>query len=106
MDSDLVVGFASGVHSIHPDKAPELWIDEVVLAPRHRHCGLGKAVLQALLGVGRAHACTVGWVLTDRINPAATALCASLGGIEGADPSGPNDALLGDSFPLSNSTRE
>jgi ribosomal protein S18 acetylase RimI-like enzyme len=106
MDNDLVVGFASGVHYIHPDKAPELWINEVALAPTHRHCGLGKAVLQALLGVGRAHDCTVAWVLTYRNNPAAMALYASLGGIEGADTSGPKDALLGYSFPLSNSTQE
>jgi ribosomal protein S18 acetylase RimI-like enzyme len=106
IDNGLVVGFASGVHYIHPDKAPELWINEVALAPTHRHRGLGKAVLQALLEVGQANHCSVAWVLTYRDNPAAMALYASLGGIEGADASGPNDALLGYSFPLSNSTQE
>lgn len=29
IDQGQVVGFASGVHYVHPDKAPELWINEV-----------------------------------------------------------------------------
>jgi hypothetical protein len=33
---DRVVGFASAVHYIHPDKPPELWIDEVGVAPSIR----------------------------------------------------------------------
>jgi ribosomal protein S18 acetylase RimI-like enzyme len=102
IDNGLVVGFASGVHYIHPDKPSELWINEVAVAPTHHHRGLGKAVLQALLEEGRAYHCSVAWVLTYRNNPAAMALYASLGGIEGADTSGPSDALLGYSFPLSN----
>ena len=27
---DVIIGFASAVHYIHPDKPPELWINEVV----------------------------------------------------------------------------
>src|SRR5580693_8457902 len=71
IDDGVVVGFASGVHYIHPDKGPELWINEVALAPTHRRQGLGKAVLTALFDVGRAHQCSVAWVLTDRHNSAA-----------------------------------
>src|SRR5437773_1610012 len=48
----LVVGFASGVHYIHPDKPPELWINEVALAPTRRRRGLGTAVLKSLFEVG------------------------------------------------------
>jgi hypothetical protein len=33
IDDEQVVGFASGVHYIHPDKPPELWINEVGVAP-------------------------------------------------------------------------
>jgi GNAT superfamily N-acetyltransferase len=40
IDDGLVVGFASGVHYIHPDKPPELWINEVAVAPTHRRRGL------------------------------------------------------------------
>src|SRR5690349_4783412 len=45
IDDGLVVGFASGVHYVHPDKPPELWINEVAIAPSHRGRGLGKLLL-------------------------------------------------------------
>ena len=100
IDDGLVVGFASGVHYIHPDKRPELWINEVAVAPTHRRRGLGKAVLSALFEVGRAHHCTVAWVLTDRGNAAAMALYSSVGGTEGADETGTRHPMLGYSFTL------
>ena len=58
IDDGMVVGFASAVHYVHPDKPPQLWINEVAVAPSHHRRGLGKAVLRALLDVGRAHRCT------------------------------------------------
>ena len=100
IDDGIVVGFASGVHYIHPDKPPELWINEVGLAPTHRRRGLGKRVMKALFEVGRAHNCAVAWVLTHRSNAAAMALYSSVGGVEGADQSGPSDATVGYSFAL------
>lgn len=100
IDDGVLVGFASGVHYINPDKPPELWINEVALAPTHRGRGLGKAILKVLLEVGRAHKCTMAWVLTHRTNPAAMALYSSVGGVEGVDNSGPIDSLTGFSFPL------
>ena len=33
VDNDQVIGFASGVHYVHPDKPSELWINEVGVAP-------------------------------------------------------------------------
>jgi len=107
IDDGLVVGFASGVHYVHPDKPPELWINEVGIAPTHRRRGLGKAVLTALLEAGRAQNCTVAWVLTYRSNAAAMALYLSAGGTEGSDDSGPSNAMLGYSFALTEEcTRE
>ena len=100
IDDGLVVGFASGVHYIHPDKQPELWINEVGFAPTHRRRGLGKSVLRALFEVGRTLNCNLAWVLTYRTNVAAMALYSSVGGTEGADGSGPGDAMLGYSFSL------
>jgi ribosomal protein S18 acetylase RimI-like enzyme len=99
IDDGLVVAFASAVHYIHPDKPPQLWINEVAVAPTHRRRGLATAVLQALFEVGRAHRCTEAWVLTDRTNIAAMALYSSVGGTEGADDEGPADSL-GYTFPL------
>jgi ribosomal protein S18 acetylase RimI-like enzyme len=105
IDDGLVVGFASGVHYIHPDKLPELWINEVGLAPTHRRRGLGAAVLKELLEVGRAHNCTTAWVLTYRTNVAAMALYSSLGGTEGADDSGPANAMVGYAFTLTDANK-
>jgi len=99
IDDGLVVAFASAVHYVHPDKPPQLWINEVSVAPMHRRQGLGKAVLRALFAVGRAHNCTEAWVLTDRKNAAAMALYRSVGGSEGADE-GPADKTLGYTFAL------
>ncbi|MGD1027428.1 GNAT family N-acetyltransferase [Candidatus Binatus soli] len=98
IDNGLVVGFASAVHYVHPDKRPELWINEVGLAPSHRRSGLGKAVLKALLEVGRTRNCTLAWVLTDRSNVSAMELYSSVGGTEGAD--GLSKAMVGYSFAL------
>jgi ribosomal protein S18 acetylase RimI-like enzyme len=100
IDEGQVVGFASGVHYIHPDKPPELWINEVAVAPAYRRRGLGRAILEGLFEVGRAHRCAMAWVLTHRSNAAAMALYSSLGGTEGADDSGPSEATLGYAFSL------
>jgi len=92
IDDGVVVGFATGVHYIHPDKAPELWVNEVSIAPTHQRRGLGKAVLRALFEVGKSHHCTAAWVLTHRSNPDAIALYSSVGGTEGAE----GDLVVGD----------
>ncbi len=100
VDDGLVVGFVSAVHYVHPDARPQLWINEVSVAPTHRRRGLAKAMFRAMLDVGRAHQCTEAWVLTDRTNPMAMALYASVGGREGADGESPSEALVGYSFDL------
>jgi GNAT superfamily N-acetyltransferase len=81
VDEGQVVGMASAVHYVHPDKAPQLWINEVGVAPTHQGQGVGRRLMEALLAHGRALGCTEAWVLTDdRENTAAHALYASAGG--------------------------
>lgn len=83
IESGLVVGFASGVHYIHPDKpCPELWVNEVGVSPTHRGRGIAKAVLQALFDFGRGLGCVEAWVLTEHTNVAAMRLYSSNGGAE------------------------
>ena len=82
VDQGQVVGFASGVHYVHPDKRPELWINEVGVAPSHQGRGIGKAVIQTLLQHGKRLGCGEAWVLTDRSNHAAMRLYTSTGGQE------------------------
>lgn len=79
-DGQVVVGMASGVHYVHPDKEPELWINEVAVAPSHRGRGIGTRLVRALLDRGRALGCREAWVLTDRENEAALRLYAACGG--------------------------
>ena len=87
LDQDLVIGFASGVHYIHPDKPAEFWVNELGVAESHRGQGIGKAVLQALLVAGRQLGCAQAWVLTDDDNGPAMAVYRAAGGVEEARPS-------------------
>ena len=85
-----MVGFASALHYLHPDKPrPELWINEIGVAPTHRGRGTGKALLRALREDATALGCAEAWVLTDRSNDSAMGLYASSGGIEA-----PNDQVM------------
>jgi len=81
IDDGVVVGFASAVHYVHPDKPrPEMWINEVGVAPTHQRRGIARDLLTALFGAGRELGCTEAWVLTERSNGAAMALYASASG--------------------------
>ena len=82
IDGDTVVGFASAVHYVHPDKAPQLWINEVGVAPAHHRRGMGRALLAALLERGRSLGCSEAWVLTEEDNEPARGLYRALGGVE------------------------
>ena len=84
-DDGQIVGFASGVHYVHPDKDPELWVNEVGVAPSHQGLGLGKAIMRCLLAHARHLGCREAWVLTDRSNAPAIRLYGSAGGEEAAD---------------------
>jgi len=75
-----IVGFASGVHYIHPDKPAQMFINEVGVAGSWQRQGLGRAVMAALLDHARQLGCSEAWVLTDDDNMAARALYAASGG--------------------------
>lgn len=79
---EQVVGMASAVHYVHPDKPPELWVNEVGVAPSHQRQGIGKQLLQALFAHGRALGCREAWLGTEETNVAARRLYAAVGGQE------------------------
>ncbi|MFL5507430.1 MAG: GNAT family N-acetyltransferase [Gemmatimonadales bacterium] len=87
IEGGTVVGFASAVHYVHPDKPPELWIDEVGVAPSHQRQGLGRRLLAELLRHGTALGCVQAWVLTSPMNEAAHAIYRAEGGQAAAEPS-------------------
>ena len=83
LDDNLVVGFVSAVIYLHPDKpAPEMWINEIGVAPTHQRQGIGKALMQGILEEAKRSGCSEAWVLTDRANLSAMAMYHSAGGEE------------------------
>ena len=86
LDDNLVVGMASAVHYVHPDKAPELWINEVGVAPTHWQQGIGAQLMQALFARGRELGCATAWVATEPANTAARRLYSAVGGVEVPEP--------------------
>jgi len=86
LSDGAIIGFASGVHYIHPDKPPELFINEVGVSPAHQGKGVGKAIMKELLQLGQSLGCVNAWVLTDRSNAPANGLYKSAGGeVEDSD---------------------
>jgi aminoglycoside 6'-N-acetyltransferase I len=83
IDDGRVVGFASAVHYVHPDKpCPELWINEVGVAATHQRRGLATSLLRSLFAVAQDLGCAEAWVLTDRANTPAMRLYAAAGSTE------------------------
>lgn len=64
IEDGLVVGFASAVRYVHPDKPSEMWINEVGVSPRFRRRGVGKAIMSRLLAEAQTRGCREAWVLT------------------------------------------
>jgi GNAT superfamily N-acetyltransferase len=75
-----IIGFASGVHFVHPDKPAQMFINEVGVAEPWQRRGIGKAVMAALVDRARAVGCHEAWVLTDDDNIAARSLYTAAGG--------------------------
>lgn len=86
LDGETVVGIATGLHYVHPDKAPELFVNEVGVAPTHHQRGIGKAMMQTLLAHGRTLGCTGAWVGTEEDNAPARRLYESVGVAKDAEP--------------------
>ncbi len=84
LDDDIVVGFGSAVHCLHPDKPPQLWINEVGVADSHLKRGIAKAIVERLIAFGAERGAAEAWVLTDEANGAARALYRAAGGEETA----------------------
>src|SRR5258707_2784443 len=86
MLDERVIGMASAVHYVHPDKPPELWVNEVGVAPPYWRRGIGRRLLEALFERGRALGCREAWVGTDQSNTPARRLYAAVGGEEAPEP--------------------
>jgi aminoglycoside 6'-N-acetyltransferase I len=87
-DGDVIVGFASGVVYVHPDKPrPELWINEIGVAASHHRSGVGRKLLSHLLDIAKHAGCSEAWVLADESNHGARRFYAAIGGMESRERS-------------------
>lgn len=80
IDDGSVVGMVSAVHYVHPDKAPQLWINEIGVAMSHRRRGIARRLLDTILAHGRTLGCTEAWLGTEESNMPARALYRGAGG--------------------------
>lgn len=80
-----VVGMASGTVLLHPDKLPALFVNEVGVVEDMRNQGIGAAVTQELLTLGRAAGCKGIWLATEGDNAPARALYRKLDARETRD---------------------
>ena len=80
IDGDEVVGMASAVTYVHPDKPLEMWVNEVGVASAYHRLGIGRRLLDALFELGSRHGCRTAWVGTEPDNVAANGLYTAQGG--------------------------
>ena len=85
LDNEIIIGFVSAVHYIHPDKPMELWINEVAVSPAYHNLGIGKAMMKEMLVLGHRLGCKNAWVLTEHSNIPANKLYQSVGGFTNSD---------------------
>ncbi len=78
LDGDRVIGFASGVVLLHPDKSPIFFIAEVGVNEGYRRQGVGFRLVEQIISVARTIGCRGIWVATKSDNKAARALYNSL----------------------------
>lgn len=69
-DGPTIVGMASGVEYFHPDKPPQLWINEVGVASTHRSQGIGRCLVEALINFAKERRCSYAWLGTGADNMA------------------------------------
>lgn len=86
IDGTTVVGMVSGFHYVHPDKRPELFVNELGVTSSHRRRGIGRRLIEALLERGRELGCTEAWVGTELDNLPARRLYEATGGREDDQP--------------------
>jgi ribosomal protein S18 acetylase RimI-like enzyme len=71
----------TAVDYVHPDKPPQLWINEVGVASTHRQRGIARQMLDRMLQHGRDLGCSEAWLGTEQTNEAAQRLYRSAGGV-------------------------
>lgn len=80
LSDDEVVGQCAAVLHHHPDKATELYIDEVGVASAHLRRGIATSMVRAMFEWGRELGCDEAWLGTELDNLEANGLYRKVGG--------------------------
>ena len=68
MDDALVVGQIRGNVHLQPDRASDLYIDNLGVSPSHQRRGIASQLIGALIRWAAAQGCTYAWVATETDN--------------------------------------
>jgi ribosomal protein S18 acetylase RimI-like enzyme len=82
---ETAVAMTSATVLRHPDKAPQLFINEVATRPEYRGRGIAKALCRRAIMTARSLGCQSIWLGTEADNTEARALYRSLGGKESSN---------------------
>jgi aminoglycoside 6'-N-acetyltransferase I len=80
LEEGRVVGQCAAVVHNHPDKATELYVDEVGTATTHLRRGIARAMLAEMFDWGRELGCAEAWLGTELDNDAANGLYRAVSG--------------------------
>lgn len=83
-EDGTVVGMTSSFEYFHPDKPPQLFINEVGVALTHRRRGIGRRLVEATMEFAKGRGCVYAWLGTDSDNESGRACFGSVP--NGADP--------------------
>mgnify|MGYP001317289084 FL=1 len=71
VENSLVVGQIRGNVHLQPDRAPDLYIDNLGTSPARQRRGIAAAMIKALIEWGKGQGCTFAWVATETDNDGA-----------------------------------
>jgi ribosomal protein S18 acetylase RimI-like enzyme len=75
----LVVGQIAGHVHLHIDAEPDLYVDNLGVAPAWQRQGIARRLLEGLRDWGRGHGCAQVWIVTETDNLPAQSLYRSSG---------------------------
>lgn len=65
LDDGHLIGMCSAMHYHHPDKPPQMWINELGVARPLRRRGIATALVSTLSDLARRLSCVEVWVIAD-----------------------------------------
>ncbi len=85
-EHDRIVGIASALHYVHPDKDPWFFINEVGVLEAFQNQGIARNMVRLLYDHAKSLGCVEVWVATEHSNVAARKAFTAAGGIEHPEP--------------------